>query len=516
MDQRQLQIVLKLQDEASKELRRLSGEFGVAEQKTTGWGNALTFVKGTLIAVAAAAGTAAIAGIKMGIDVAAQLETAQVGLTTLLGDSEKAAKTIDRLKKEAKRTPFELPGLSQATQLLTSVTKDGDKSIDILLDVGEALAAMGKGQAELDRIIVNLQQIAATGRAATIDIRQFAFAGIPIYEMLAETTGKTGEALEELISSGGVTFDLLVEMFDKANDSGGRFFGAFENQSGTFNQAVSNMKDSLGIFFADIVTQTGLFKFLTDALVTASNFLGDYKQHIQDLIGFFREFLQQLDQQTGFVTLLTEAWSYIVDVFKTETMPAFKELWEALQPFKPYLESLIQVFGLGLVGAIGLTAMAITGLVGLLTKFITLSVEISTNFLKILKPALETIGQILLNLSNIIQTVINNFGKMYQAATQAFSVVSNPLGAGIKLGSNIVNSILPGRANGGPVTAGMPYMVGERGPEMFVPRTSGNIVPNGGMGGVTINVYGDVSGRELIEKVQEGIMSSLRFNQKLA
>jgi hypothetical protein len=42
------------------------------------------------------------------------------------------------------------------------------------------------------------------------------------------------------------------------------------------------------------------------------------------------------------------------------------------------------------------------------------------------------------------------------------------------------------RANGGPVMGGSSYMVGERGPELFVPRQSGTIVPNG-IGGVTIN-----------------------------
>lgn len=45
------------------------------------------------------------------------------------------------------------------------------------------------------------------------------------------------------------------------------------------------------------------------------------------------------------------------------------------------------------------------------------------------------------------------------------------------------------KAIGGPVQAGGAYMVGERGPEMFVPSRSGSIVPNGGMGsGMTINV----------------------------
>ena len=41
----------------------------------------------------------------------------------------------------------------------------------------------------------------------------------------------------------------------------------------------------------------------------------------------------------------------------------------------------------------------------------------------------------------------------------------------------------PGRALGGPVGAGRPYMVGERGPELFVPSRSGRIEPNGSSGG---------------------------------
>ena len=49
-----------------------------------------------------------------------------------------------------------------------------------------------------------------------------------------------------------------------------------------------------------------------------------------------------------------------------------------------------------------------------------------------------------------------------------------------------------GRAVGGPVAGGTPYMVGERGPELFVPRNSGSIIPNNKLGGsgtynITVN-----------------------------
>ncbi|MEM6530712.1 MAG: hypothetical protein AAF653_20610, partial [Chloroflexota bacterium] len=68
---------------------------------------------------------------------------------------------------------------------------------------------------------------------------------------------------------------------------------------------------------------------------------------------------------------------------------------------------------------------------------------------------------------------------------------------------------LPGRANGGRVDAGQPYMVGERGPEPFIPDTAGTIIPNEMMGGntynVTINAGDGASGRTLADEFMREI-----------
>lgn len=50
-----------------------------------------------------------------------------------------------------------------------------------------------------------------------------------------------------------------------------------------------------------------------------------------------------------------------------------------------------------------------------------------------------------------------------------------------------------GKAIGGPVQAGRPYMVGERGPEMFVPNQSGSIVPNGQMASGGVNIVQNIN-----------------------
>lgn len=52
----------------------------------------------------------------------------------------------------------------------------------------------------------------------------------------------------------------------------------------------------------------------------------------------------------------------------------------------------------------------------------------------------------------------------------------------------------PGRATGGPVTGGRPYMVGERGPELFVPTTSGSVMAAGGGGARDVRVAITVQG----------------------
>ena len=55
--------------------------------------------------------------------------------------------------------------------------------------------------------------------------------------------------------------------------------------------------------------------------------------------------------------------------------------------------------------------------------------------------------------------------------------VAMPGGAGFAEGFSLP-SLLPGRANGGPVSGNQPYIVGERGPELFVPGVSGSVVSN--------------------------------------
>lgn len=95
--------------------------------------------------------------------------------------------------------------------------------------------------------------------------------------------------------------------------------------------------------------------------------------------------------------------------------------------------------------------------------------------------------------SDVLRGLVADIAKFY-LRQQITSPLLSMLGGTFdpaKQGGTLIGllaSSITGKAVGGPVSAGTPYIVGERGPELMVPKTAGTIVPAGKFGGgVTIN-----------------------------
>ena len=125
-----------------------------------------------------------------------------------------------------------------------------------------------------------------------------------------------------------------------------------------------------------------------------------------------------------------------------------------------------------------------------------------------LKSLYESIGRSIENgLVSAIQGAIDGTRTLGDVARSVFSEISSSL---IRFGVNaFLGSLFPGssffRANGGTVSRGKSYIVGERGAEMFVPNAGGRIIPNSDMGGstnVVVNV--DASGSNVQGDQQRG------------
>lgn len=175
-----------------------------------------------------------------GIEFNAKMEQYSTAFTTLLGDAEEADRVMAQIRKDAASTPFDVDSLTQANQMLISAGISADQARGDVLNLANAIAATGGGSAELSRMAANMQQIRNTGKATAMDIRQFANAGINIYGLLADYTGKTVAEVSEL----DVSYEVLAGALAKASSEGGKFYGAMEAQSQTFNGRMSTLKDN--------------------------------------------------------------------------------------------------------------------------------------------------------------------------------------------------------------------------------------------------------------------------------
>lgn len=265
---------LKATASALKSANNGMDSFGKSASDT---GNGLTaaLTKSQLLASAISTlSTAALSGAKqfvsMGIEYNAQIESYRVGLTNMLGDAQAANEAMAAIQEDAARTPFSVDSLTQANQLLISAGENAEYSRKVIMALGDAVSATGGGNAELSRMAANLQQIANVGKASAIDIKQFAYAGINVYQVLADYTGKTVQEVQNMT----ISYDLLSNALIAASEEGGRYYNAMDTQSQTMNGRVSTLKDNVsqlaGLMTGDLSSGIGVvISNLNDMTVAA-------------------------------------------------------------------------------------------------------------------------------------------------------------------------------------------------------------------------------------------------------
>lgn len=218
----------------------------------------------------AAALSAAEGFISSGIEYNAQIEKYTTGFTNMLGSAEAAQQVMSQIQEDAAKTPFDVESLTKANQLLISAGENAGYSREVIMALGNAVNAAGGGNAELERMSANLQQIANVGKATAVDIKQFAYAGINIYQVLADYTGKSAQEVQNMT----ISYDLLSQALIAASEEGGRYYGAMETQSQTMNGRVSTLKDNVkqlaGLLTGDLSSGAGVvIGNLNDMLVAA-------------------------------------------------------------------------------------------------------------------------------------------------------------------------------------------------------------------------------------------------------
>lgn len=237
----------ELQDQQARnrlEVRKLTREY---KKFTDGATNADVVVKSLTDSLKRTA--AEIGGLmaikKFGsdvIDATGKMQQLQVALSTILQSKSQADQLVGEIIQFAAKTPFDLDDVATGAKQLLAYGSSADKVVDELSMLGDVASGL---QIPIGQLIYLYGTLRTQGRAMTVDIRQFAGRGIPIYEELAKVLGVAKDQVGALVTEGKVGFAEVEQAFKNMTSEGGKFNNLMENSAGTWPQRLSNIQDTL-------------------------------------------------------------------------------------------------------------------------------------------------------------------------------------------------------------------------------------------------------------------------------
>ena len=176
------------------------------------------------------------------IEATGKMQQLQVALSTILQDKSKADQLIADIVQFAAKTPFNLDDVATGAKQLLAYGSSADNVVNELSMLGDVASGL---QIPIGQLIYLYGTLRTQGRAMTVDIRQFAGRGIPIYEELAKVLGVSKDQVSELVKEGKVGFKEVEQAFKNMTSEGGKFANLMENSAGTWPQRLSNIEDIL-------------------------------------------------------------------------------------------------------------------------------------------------------------------------------------------------------------------------------------------------------------------------------
>ena len=176
------------------------------------------------------------------IEATGKMQQLQVALSTILQDKSKADQLIADIVQFAAKTPFNLDDVATGAKQLLAYGSSADNVVNELSMLGDVASGL---QIPIGQLIYLYGTLRTQGRAMTVDIRQFAGRGIPIYEELAKVLGVSKDQVGELVKEGKVGFKEVEQAFKNMTSEGGKFANLMESSAGTWPQRLSNIEDTL-------------------------------------------------------------------------------------------------------------------------------------------------------------------------------------------------------------------------------------------------------------------------------
>lgn len=201
------------------------------------------------LGLAAAFGFAAKAGIGFN----ATMEQNEVAFKFFLGSAEAARDMVKDLFKVSAETPFEFTGVATAAKRLLAFGTEAKDVIPTLTSIGDAIAGLGGGTVEIDRVVTAIGQIRARGIVSAEELNQLRDVGINAGKYLQDAFHLSGEELANIGNEGikaNKAIPVIIAGLNK--DFGGMSALQAKTLQGQWSTALDNVKQAAGEAFSPL------------------------------------------------------------------------------------------------------------------------------------------------------------------------------------------------------------------------------------------------------------------------
>jgi hypothetical protein len=458
--------------------------------------------------------------IRKTFDILSSFQDMKVALNQVTGSAEQGGRAFDFLNKFSETSRFNIKDLSNA---FISLYRSGINPTEELLKTFTNTAAATRQPLETLNALILLFTKGTEGGMGILQFRRLENEGVPVFKILREQFSLSKDGVEEFLKSvSGTKYVLGLLREGLGKTFGGTEAANAKNLSTTFDD-VKNAGEKLIASLGD----AGLNKVLAETFILLKDLIDLIKNSdlarflgaIGTGIGFVADKIGQgveayKKAKKGYEEAIGMGGKKIiapdkpiVPVANTMLQEIQSQLQIALDAFKTQWEEINLTIAKGTVKAVRDVSVAIAESIVLGKKLGDALKEIAQKILiniisklveeqllRIAILAIEKIRQIYeenrtSNLARQNSLLAQQIG--YQSTLAAMSSFSGSNGGGSGGGSGFMSTIstiasvasLFGFAEGGKVKAGVPITVGERGREIFMPKTDGMIVPNEKIGG---------------------------------
>lgn len=178
-----------------------------------------------------------------------EIETLKTNLNVVYGSQSLANQTFNEISSYAVKSPF---GVQQMTEFAILLKQSGVESVDLMNTLKQIGDVAGGNQEKFQRIANNYAQIIAANKATALDLRQFANAGLPIYQEIRKELGVSQKEVRDMTREGLIGAETIQKVFKNMTSKGGTFYNAVNQGAKTYKARMQNMADIKQLNFAEI------------------------------------------------------------------------------------------------------------------------------------------------------------------------------------------------------------------------------------------------------------------------